>query len=143
MIPIVTSILGFASSFFTGLFGFKGDQAKTVQASLETLKSLNDAEAQAVVAQSQAIASILTNGSFLERNWRSIAMIGIMILIIAKFFGLAPPHIDDPLSPMMQRLFDLFEIGLVGYISRYGIRDIIREFKISSIIQSLINKKIL
>jgi hypothetical protein len=137
------AILAFAGTFFTGLFGFKGDQARTVQSSLETLKGLNDAEAQSVVAQSQAIGAILTQGSFLERNWRAIAMVGIMILIVAYFFGYAPPNIYKPLPPMLDRLFSLFEIGLVGYISRYGIRDIIREFKISSIIQELIKKKVM
>lgn len=141
--PIIAGLLSVAGSFITGLFGFKGDQAKTVQSALETLKGLNDAEAQSVVAQSQAIAAVLTQGSFIERNWRSVAMVGIMILIVCYFFGFTPPNIDKPLSPMVDRLFTLFEIGLSGYIARYGIRDIIRDFKISSIIQTLVNKKLL
>lgn len=141
--PIVAAVLGFFSTVAKGLFGFKGDQAATVQKALETLSKLNDAEAQSVVAQSQAISAILTQGSFLERNWRSAAMVGIMVLIVAYFFGYAPPNIDKPLSPMLARLFDLFETGLIGYISRYGIRDIIREFKIANIVQALIAKKVL
>lgn len=141
--PFIGPLMMVVGGFFKGLFSFKGEQAKTVTSALEVLKGLNDAEAQAVVAQSQAIASILTQGSFLERNWRAIAMTGIMVLIGAYFFGYSPPDIDEPFSEMMQKLFDLFQIGLTGYITRYGIRDIIREFKISSIIQALVNKKVM
>ncbi len=140
--PVVSAIFGFLSTFTKGLFGFKGEQAKVVENSLETLGKLNDTEAQAVVAQASAMASILNNASFLERNWRAVAMCLIMALIAAYFFGYAPPGIDKPMSPMMERLFNLFEIGLGGYIVRYGIRDIVREFQLAKIIKDLIAKKI-
>lgn len=137
------AVFGFAGTATKGLFGFKGDQAKVVQTSLETLKGLNDDEAQAVVAQAQAMAAILTQGSFIERNWRACLMILLTVLIGCAFFGYVPPHFNDPISPMLERIFSLLEIGVSGYIVRYGIRDMIREFKLGSIIQALINKKIL
>lgn len=140
--PVITSIFSFLGTALTGLFGWKGEQAKTVQQSLETLKGLSDTEAQAVVAQATAIAAILTQGSFLERNWRAVAMCGIMLLIGCYFFGYYPANIEKPLPPMLERLFSLFEIGLGGYIVRYGIRDMIREFKIADIIKTLIQKKL-
>lgn len=140
--PLITPILTFLGTAIRGFFGFKGDQVKVVEQSIETLGKLGDLDAQAVVAQSTAMASILTQGSFIERNWRAVAMVGIIVLIVCYFFGIAPPNIDKPLSPMMSRLFDLFELGLGGYIARYGIRDIVREFQLSTIIKTIIQKKL-
>lgn len=140
MFPLLITAV---SSFFSGLFSFKGDQAKTVQTSLETLSELQDSDSQSVVAQAQAISAILTQGSFLERNWRSILMIELVVLLTCGFFGWVPPHFNDPLSPMMQQVFDLLKIGLGGYIVRYGVRDMIREFNIAGIVKTLIEKKVL
>ena len=146
MVPVVTAIsavFGFLGTAVGGLFGFKGDQARTVQKALETLKGLNDAEAQSVVAQAEAIAAILSNGSFLERNWRAVFMCILIAILVASFFGYIPPHFNDPLSPMMERIFNLLEIGLGGYIVRYGVRDIVREFNIAGILKQIIGKKVL
>ncbi len=136
-------IISGLGSFFTGLFGWKGEQAKTVQQSLSTLQNIQNSEGQSVVAQTQAIMGILIQGSFIERNWRALLMVELIVLLTCGFFGLVPPHFNDPLSPMMQNVFRLIEIGLGGYIVRYGIRDMIREFNIAGIVKALISKKVL
>ncbi len=143
MLPLIGLLASGIGSFFTGLFGWKGEQAKTVQQSLSTLEGLQDSESQSVVAQAQAIMGILTQGSFLERNWRAVLMVELMVLLTAGFFGYVPAHFNDPMSPMMLEVFRLLEIGLGGYIVRYGIRDMIREFNIAGIVKTLIAKKVL
>ena len=143
MPAIISSIFSFLGTAVGGLFGFKGEQAKTVQKALETLQGLNDTEAQSVVAQAQAISSILNNGSFLERNWRAAFMVILIAILVASFFGYVPPNFNDKLSPMMERIFNLLEIGLGGYIVRYGVRDMVREFNIAGIIKQVISKKVL
>ena len=141
--PIISVLISTIGSAIGSFFNFKGDQARVVEKSLETLSTLNQTEGQSIIAQASAISAILTQGSFLERNWRAVAMCLIMVLIGAYFFGHTPSNINGIMPPIIGRLFDLFEIGLGGYIVRYGIRDMIREFNIATIIKSLINKKIL
>lgn len=138
IIPLFSTV----STFFSGLFGMKGDQAKTVQQSLSTLQGLNETEAQAVVAQANAIAAILTQGSFLERNWRAGFMVVLIVILVSNWLGYTPPNFEAPISPNMQQVWELLKIGLGGYIARYGIRDIVREFKIADIVKTLITKKI-
>jgi uncharacterized membrane-anchored protein len=142
-VPIIAAIISTVGTFIGGVFQFKGDQAKTVQSALTTLQGLNDNEAQSVVAQAQAISAILNQGSFLERNWRAVFMCILMAILVSAFFGFVPPHFNDKLSPMLERIFSLLEIGLGGYIVRYGLRDMIREFNIASILKEIISKKVL
>src|SRR5689334_11889492 len=111
MISIFSSIFGLAGSFFTGFFGWKGEQAKTVQDSLSLLKSVNDVDAQAITASAQAITSILTQGSWLERQWRPALMIMLILIVGCWFYGYVPPHFNDSVSPMMREVLDLLKVG--------------------------------
>lgn len=148
--PIFTAIFGLLGSIFSAgsniagnIIGFKTEQARTVQKALDVVKSIDDNDATATTATANALQEILTQGSFLEKNWRSWLMILIMVELGCNFFGYYPPHFNDVLSPMQERLFTLLEIGLGGYIIRRGIVDIVRMFSISSILKELIRKKVL
>lgn len=141
----MTAILGLFSllgSVFSGVMGFKTQQAKTIDSALEVVKAVDDKDAEAVAALSNAMQVILTQGTWLERNWRSWLMVICMLILGFSFFGYIPPHFNDPLSPMMLKVFDLIEIGLGGYIVRRGIVDIVRMFNIGSVIKAFIQKKL-
>ncbi len=140
--PIISSILSLAGSLFTGLFGFKREQAATVQETLKTLQQLDANDTAAITSASQSISSILTQGSFLERNWRPLLMVVFMSIIIASFFGYTPPHVNDDMGPMMQNIWELLKIGLMGYIPARTIEKIVQQINVGSIIRSLINKKV-
>ncbi len=143
MIPIIggiiTGLLGLGKSFF----GFKEAQTEAVKKSLEIVKGLDDNDAASTAALANSLQLILTQGSWLEKNWRSWLMVLLMILIGCGFFGIVPSHFNDPLSPMMERCFNLLEIGVGGYIIRRGIVDIVRMFNIGSVLKTLINKKVI
>lgn len=141
--PIISSIFGFLGSVVSGLFGFKGEQAKSVQSALELLKSVNDVDGQAAAAQAQVLTNVLTQGSFLERNWRPVFMVILMGIVVAFFFGYEPPHLNDPMSPMMAEIWELLKIGLTGYMSLRTLEKIVTQINIGSILKSLINKKII
>lgn len=142
MIPIIGPILTGLGSIVTGFFSWKEAQANTVIKAIDVVKSIDDNDATSTAALADALQKILTQGSWLERNWRAWLMVLIMILVGFYFFGYTPPNLDKPLSPMMERCFNLLEIGLGGYIVRRGIVDIVRIFNIGSILKTLINKKI-
>lgn len=139
--PILASIFGFLTSTVSSLFGFKGDQAKTVQSAIDTLKSMDASDTATISAHAQAITAILTQGSWLEQNWRPFLMLLLMLIIGCWFFGLVPPNFDEPVSPMMTRIIDLLTIGVAGYIPARTIDKAIQQWNIGSILKALIEKK--
>lgn len=143
MPTIIASVITGISSLFKGVFSWKTEQANTVQKSIEVIGQIDTNDAQSVAAFTNALQNILTQGSFLERNWRSWLMTACVFFLIASFYGYVPPHFNDPLSPQMERIYHLIEIGLGGYIVRRGIVDIVRMFNIGSIVKTLIEKKVL
>jgi hypothetical protein len=138
----LTSFFGFIGSSVSSFFGFKGEQAKTVQSALEVLKSINATDAQAITASAQSISAILTQGSFLEKNWRPLFMLVLMIVVVMAWFGYIPTNFDDPVTPMMAKVWELLEIGLIGYLPCRTVEKIVQQFNIGSILKELIKKKV-
>lgn len=141
--PVIAAIFGFLGSFAKGLFGFKGDQAKTVQDALDLVKSINNSDAANVAASANALTAILTQGSWLERIWRPMLMILLITLIACWFFGYAPSHFNDPISPMMNEVLSLLKIGVGGYIPCRTIEKVLTQFNIAGVLKQLIGKKII
>lgn len=140
--PFIAALLGFAGNFFSGLFGMKGEQAKTVQNALEVLKSVNDTDASAIASSANAIQAILTQGSWLERQWRPTLMILLIIIIGSWFFGYIPPHFNDPVSPMMREVLDLLKVGVIGYVPCRTLEKIVTQLNIGAILKAFIAKKL-
>lgn len=140
--PFLAALFGFLGSTVSGLFGFKGDQAKTVQNALDVLKSVNDVDGQAITASASAISSILTQGSWLEKQWRPVLMCLLIVLIASWFFGYIPPHFNDPVSPMMREVLDLLKVGVIGYVPCRTLEKIVTQLNIGSVLKQLIQKKI-
>lgn len=139
---ILASLFSAVGSFFTGLFSWKGEQAKTVQSALQVLSDVNQTDAKTTVAAAQALSSILTQGSFLEKNWRPVLMVVLMCIVIASFFGYMPTHLNDPVSPTMEKIWTLLEIGLGGYLPLRTFEKVVASVNIGSILKTLINKKL-
>ncbi len=140
---MIPAIIGAIGSIFGGFFNFKGAQAETVSSAIDAVTSIDSNDAKSTASLAQALQVILSQGSWLEKNWRSWLMVGCTILLFAGFFGYTPPNFNDPLTPMMERIFSLLKIGLGGYITRRGIVDVVRMFNIGSILKTLINKKVM
>lgn len=143
MIPIIGPIFTFFSTIANGIFGWKGEQAKTVQNALDLVKSIDSNDSATLVAQANALSIILTQGSWLERNWRPILMFLLITLIGSWFFGYVPSNFNDPISPMMREVLDLLKIGVMGYLPCRTIEKVIANLNLSSILKQLITKKLL
>jgi hypothetical protein len=140
---VVAALISAAGSIFSGFFGWKGDQAKTVQTALELLKEVNSSDGQAVTAAATALQAILTQGIWIEKVWRPLLMFILMGIIFSYWFlGYIPPYFNAPMTPMMQEIFGLLKIGLGGYIPCRTIEKIAQQINIGSILKTLIEKKI-
>lgn len=142
MPTVLIALISGIGTAINGLFGFKGDQAKTVQEALKVLESVNSTDGQAMTAAADALSAILTNGSWLERNWRPMFMVVLMVLVLCSFFGWVPPHLNDTMSPTMQQIWDLLKIGLGGYLPCRTIEKIVQQVNIGSILKTLIGKRV-
>lgn len=142
MPTVLIALISGIGTALNGLFGFKGDQAKTVQEALKVLESVNSTDGQAMTAAADALSAILTNGSWLERNWRPMFMVVLMVLVLCSFFGWVPPHLNDTMSPTMQQIWDLLKIGLGGYLPCRTIEKIVQQVNIGSILKTLIGKRV-
>lgn len=138
----LAALISTVGSFVTGFFNFKGDQAKTVQDAMKVLGEVNAADSQSTVAAAQALSSILTQGSFLEKNWRPVLMVILMIILVFSFFGYIPSHLNDAVSPTMDKIWTLLQIGLGGYLPLRTLEKIVSQMNIGSILKALINKQV-
>jgi len=139
--PVIMSIITTIGGMFGSLMGSRGEQAKTVQTAIETLQKIDNNDSATIAAQANAISQILTQGSWLEQNWRPLLMLLLILIIGCWFFGLIPPNFDAPVSPMMDRILNLLTIGVAGYIPARTIDKAIQQWNIGSILKTLIEKK--
>lgn len=137
-----SGIFGFLGTIAQGIFGSSKKKAEVVETALGILKEANKTEAAALTAASAVIVAEAQSESGLTRVWRPLIMLMFAGLIVASFFGYYPPFINEPMSPMIGRLFDLMEIGIGGYIGGRTIEKVAREIKIGSILKKMVDKYI-
>jgi hypothetical protein len=137
-VALFSMIGGAVKSFF----GFKQAQADVVKSAVQTLTSVEATDAQVSQAAATVLSQIMTQGSFLERNWRPTLMILIIIIIGSYYFGYVPPHLNETLSPMMERVFTMLEIGLMGYLPLRSIDKWVNMIQLGSIVKMLVSKRI-
>lgn len=141
--PLIGWLVTGVTGLFKGFFSFKEAQANVVTEAIKTLSSVNATDGESAQAASVVLSQILTQGSWLERNWRPLLMILIIGIIASFWYGYAPPYIDKPMSPIMERMFTMIEIGLGGYLPLRSIDKWVKMFQVGSILKTLINKKVM
>ncbi len=141
--PWLVGLFSTIGSAIGGLFSFKKAQTDVVKEALTTLASVESTDAQVSQASAEVLTAIMNNGSFLERNWRPALMILIIAIIGSFWFGYTPPHLNEALPPMMERIFTLLEIGLIGYMPLRSIDKWVKMFQVGSLLKTLIAKKVL
>ena len=116
---IATGVLSVLNTLTGGIFQSKQAKAEVIASgighALEAFKAHNMTERERLLAITSTIQAEINSNSFLS-GWRQLVMMSIFILIACYFFGYTPPHIEQPMGPMMTELFGLLKIGIMGYI---------------------------
>jgi len=142
--PVIFSgLFSLIGNIFGGIFGLKDKQADIVKEAIGTLSTVQQSDADQQKAASAAIQVIMAQGSPIERLWRPLFMVMIMIILISYWFGYAPPHFNEPMSPMMDKLFEILQIGVIGYMPLRSIDKWINSIQIASLLKTFIEKKLL
>ena len=140
MFELISGLFGLIGSGVKGLFGFKEAQAATVQTALKTLSDVNTSNSDREKAIASIISSEATSGYWLAAVWRPLVSVCLFGMILASFFGFVPPHLNDQMTPMMSRIFDLFQICLCGYIPARTVEKIISNINLSGVLKELVKK---
>lgn len=130
-----------AASIASTIFGFKGQQADTISKALDVVSTATSSNAQREQAIAQIIAGEASSEAWLTRMWRPLTMVAFVGIILAYWFGYTPPNINAPLSPTLDRIFNIIEIGLMGYIPARTIDKIVTQINLSKILKTFIEKK--
>lgn len=135
MIPIFP----FLGTLVGAFFGFKGEQAKTLQKTIDVVNNLNVSDQ----VRDQAAASIITaevsNGYWLAGVWRPILMMFFAGLIGARWFGYMPVNMSEA---ELMKVYDLLQLGIGGYIGGRTLEKVVGTLNLGKIIREFTNKKV-
>lgn len=139
MLGILTNILGLIGTGVKGFFGIKRGEAKIVNHAMDVLSDVNKSDDARALAAAQIISAEARSESWLTRTWRPLTVLSFVGILFAYFFGLIPqnvtPHIVD-------RIFDLVEYSVLGYMGMRSADKWIRELSIGSAVKKFIERKL-
>lgn len=136
----IGAFIGTIGTAIGGIFGMKKEQATVVNSTVDLLGKSSDIDTQAVAAAGKIIAAEANSSSWLAANWRPLFMIMFGAMIVGRWFGHEPPNMS---KEELARVYDLFEIGLMGYIGSRGIEKVITSLGIQKTLRTFIEKKLL
>lgn len=142
MWPVIAGAISAVGGIFKGLFGWKGEQAKTVQAAISVLSDSLSSDSDRAKAVATVIAAEANSDSWLTRMWRPLFMVVCMVLVVAYWFGYYPENIEKANPPIIQELFDLLKIGVMGYIPSRTLEKMVDKFQIGKVLKLFIEKKL-
>ena len=106
------------------------DQAAQLKAeATQQLMAMEHTELQGAIDIIKAEAS---GGSWLKQNWRPVTLLSFLALLFLYWFGIQP---DNLAESTINKLFDLLQIGIGGYIGARSIE------KIAPVIADSIKKR--
>ena len=136
----ISGLLSLLGSGISGFFGFKQAQSQVMSSALDTIGQTQTSDANYAQASAEAIAALYENGPPVERLWRPCLMWVIMIMIVGRWFGYAPGHLD-PVE--LANIYQWLEIGLIGYMPLRTVDKLIRTMSLGSVLKTFINKKLM
>jgi hypothetical protein len=131
---IITSVLGFLGTGVSSFFGFKGKQQETVNGALNVLKDVNATENAVAAAKAVIIGNEAKSDYWLAGVWRPLLMVTFASLIVARFFGYAPPNMTEA---ELMRMWDLLELGIGGYIGGRTLEKIVGSVNVAGILNKM------
>lgn len=99
------------------------DQAKLKLMELQQSGALAQLAAQTELSKGAAdIVKTEAAGGFLASSWRPITMLVFVVLIVARWFGLSAPNLQEA---EYLKLWDIVQLGLGGYVIGRSVEKIV------------------
>ena len=143
VVPVVTGLFSLIGTGLKGLFKSKEKKAEVIAGGLVTalnaFKEHNLTERERLLAISTVISEANKKGG-IASWWRPVSMLMFLGLIIAFWFGFAPPDIGKELPPALAEIFELVKIGIMGYMPLRTIDKAIESYNGRKILETITNK---
>lgn len=139
MFGILGGLLSLVGGWVGGIFKRDAANADMIGKAAEVVKDVNASAAQREDALSKVITAESSSGG-IAAIWRPMFMCVFLVIIISFWFGYVPPQLNTPMPPMIDRLFDLIQLGIAGYIPARTIEKIVQQVNLASVLKTLINK---
>jgi len=134
---IIGGLISALGSIFGSFFNTKVKQGEVVGTAVEAISTLASSNAERERAAALVVAAEAQSDSWLARNWRPITMTIFVGLIVSRFFGLVPSH----MSPAeYDRLWDLVEVGMGGYVVSRSVEKIVAGLNLSSVLKKYLDQ---
>lgn len=101
--PIITKVVG-------NLFP---DPAERAKAEADAMRQLLEHQSEIESAAAKIINTEAASSHWLAANWRPLTMLTFVVLIVARWFGLAAPGLSEA---EYLKLWSIVEFGLGGYV---------------------------
>ena len=133
MLDIITKVASTINPIFGALnpviesLGLSSEKSQELKIKIaETQNQLQtkmlDYEAKIIEQQASVIKSEATGESWLQRNWRPITMMVMLIIIVSDMFGLTTKELPDS-------AWELLKLGISGYIVSRGAEKCLKTYK--------------
>ncbi|CAB4212254.1 hypothetical protein UFOVP1437_5 [uncultured Caudovirales phage] len=134
---ILGGLISALGSIFGSFFSTKVKQGEVIGTAVEAISTLASSNAERERAAALVVAAEAQSDSWLARNWRPMTMAIFVGLIVARFFGLVPSH----MSPAeYDRLWDLVEVGMGGYVVSRSVEKIVAGLNLSSVLKKYLDQ---
>lgn len=132
-------ILSFLGTAIGGFFNFKGQQAEVLKEAMNIVGDVSKSDDARAAAAAQIIAAEATSESWLTRTWRPLVVLCFTVILLGNLTGL----VHSPISEAhIDRMFDLVEISVLGYMGMRSADKWIRDLRIGNTLSKFITKKL-
>lgn len=102
------------------------DKKAQLEAKQKLVQLEQDGKMQELQAAMNVVVAEAKGESWLQRNWRPITMLSFLVLLFLYWFGIQPEGLTQD---TINKLFDLLQIGIGGYIVGRSLEKGVKEWK--------------
>jgi hypothetical protein len=136
MFGSIISLLGTAVG---GFFNFKGQQAEVMKEAMSIIGDVSKSDDARAAAAAHIIAAEANSESWVTRTWRPLVVLCFTCILLGNLTGL----VNSPVSEAhIDRMFDLVEISVLGYMGMRSADKWIRDLRIGNTLSKFITKKL-
>lgn len=134
---ILGGLISVLGSGLSGFFGTKLKQGELVGQAIDAVGKVIESKAQSEHAAALVVVAEAQSDSWIAKNWRPMTMVFFVILIGCRFFGITPSNMS-----LMEydRLWDLVEIGMGGYIASRTVEKIVSQIGLGSVLKKYLEQ---
>lgn len=110
LLSVLSPILG---DVVKNLFPDPADETKRIELQNQLTMALVQQASAIETAAAGIVTAEVQGQSWLQRNWRPLAMLVFTALIVARWLGFAAPNLSE--SEYL-KLWDIVQLGLGGYV---------------------------